>query len=262
VEHVTDPAGQSVAGSAIVAGGGSGIGRCAALRLAASSTCITVADVDGARADAVAEQIRRAGGRAVAVRCDVRSEADVERMLEASIDAGGEVATLVTSAGIGGTLPTHEMSLARWREVIDVNLTGSFLCMRAALPSMLRRGAGAIVSIGSVAAVVAGAGPGTVSYAASKAGVLALTRGIAVEYATRGIRANCVLPGPVATAFGSPEGVVTRGLDHPTMSGVRPPVGRRAEPEEISGMIAFLASDEASFITGAAIAVDGGFTAV
>lgn len=247
---------------AVVVGAGAGIGRATARRLARDGAHVTVADVDTGAAAAVAEEIRATGAVAIAVGCDVTSERDVSALVRHAVEAHGEIDVLVTSAGIGGTLPTHEMTLEAWNRVLSVNLTGTFLCVRDTLGSMLRNGGGSIVTIASVAAVVAGAGPGTVSYAASKGGVAALTRGIAVEYASAGVRANCVCPGPVATAMGSPTGEVTRGLEHTTMSGVRPPLGRRAEPEEITGTIAFLASDDASYITGATIMVDGGFTAV
>ena len=247
---------------AVVVGGAHGIGRSAARRLAAEGAAVSIADIDVEGAEAVAAEIVAAGAHAIALECDITAEADVRRLYEESARLVGPATVLVTAAGIGGTAPSHEMAIADWQRVLDLNLTGTFMCIRESLPAMRALQRGSIITIGSAASVAGGAGPGTSSYAASKGGVLALTRAIAAEYATEGIRANCLCPGPVATAMGSKDGQIYRGLAGPWLSGVKPPMDRRAEPEEIAAAIAFLASDDASYVTGTAFMVDGGFTSV
>jgi NAD(P)-dependent dehydrogenase (short-subunit alcohol dehydrogenase family) len=170
---------------------------------------------------------------------------------------------VVAAAGIARSSDTHATTLEEWELVLRVNLTGTFLTIKHTLPHLLDRGAGAIVTIGSVASLVA-AGPSP-SYDASKGGVLQLTRSVAAEYADRGVRANCVLPGKVRTGLiantEALSGASARQATAPS-AWVEPPLSRLADPAEIAGVIAFLLSDDASFITGAAVPVDGGYTAI
>jgi NAD(P)-dependent dehydrogenase (short-subunit alcohol dehydrogenase family) len=248
---------------AVVVGGAQGIGRATVTRLANEGARVTVADLDRELASVAAEAIRRVGGRATAVKCDIEVPSDVEQLVNAAIADQGEIDILVTCAAIGGTGASHELELEDWQRILRVNLTGTFLCIRQVLPSMLRLGRGSIVTFGSVAAVAAGTGKGAVSYAAAKGAVLALTRAVAVEYATAGVRANCICPGPVATAFGSSSGKMAgTALTNRSPSGVRPLIERRANPAEVAGVVAFLASEDSSYTTGTTLMVDGGQTAI
>ncbi len=250
---------------ALVTGGASGIGRASALRLAAEGASVAVVDVRAGAADPVAAEVTAAGGHAIALTCDVRDEASVETATRAAADAFDGLDTVVACAGITATGATHAVALADWQLVISVNLTGVFLVVKHALAHLLDAGGGAIVTVGSTASLVA-AGR-TASYDASKGGVLQFTRAVAVEYVDQGIRANCVCPGVVSTDLATHS----RALDAPLETGdgvpgpsgrLRVPMSRAADPSEIAAVVAFLCSDEASFLTGAAIPVDGGYTAI
>jgi 3-oxoacyl-[acyl-carrier protein] reductase len=167
---------------------------------------------------------------------------------------------VVTCAGVLQSAATHETPLELWNLVLDVNLTGTFLAVRACLPHLLDAGGGSIVTVGSIASLVAGGY--AACYDASKGAVLQFTRAIAAEYAHRGIRANCVCPGAVTTGLKATSAAVTgppRG-DHATWA--EAPIGRHADPSELAAAVAFLCADESSFMTGSPVMVDGGFTAV
>lgn len=253
---------------ALLTGAGSGIGRAAALRLASEGAEVVVTDLKSELAQDVADQIRQAGGQATALACDVSDEAQVRESVAAANSAMGGVDALVLSAGIFTRGYVHELTLDDWEWVLRVNLTGMFLMAREALPLLVAAGGGSLVTVGSVASVVSAAGSSAVSYKVSKAGVLQLTRTIAVEYADQGIRANCVCPAGVESQF--EEHAEENALRATTQTDRRPsrvPVvrnllGRRAQPEEIATVIAFLVSDEASFVTGSAVMADGGYTAI
>lgn len=229
----------------VVTGAGSGIGRAVAERLTADGAKVAALDLTGP------------------VRCDVSDPASVDAAFAAVATELGGLDGLVTCAGVTDGSPTDEMPLDTWNRLLGVNLTGTFLCVRAALPHLVRSGSGSIVTIGSVGSLVA-AGR-SAAYDATKGGVLALTRGLAAEYADRGIRANCVCPGLVATglAANSAADSALRPEPRTAIAGrVNPPIPRAAEPAEIAAAVAFALSAEASFVTGAAIPVDGGYTAV
>jgi NAD(P)-dependent dehydrogenase (short-subunit alcohol dehydrogenase family) len=250
---------------AFVSGAGSGIGRACAIRLAADGAAVAVVDLRAELASEVASAIADAGGTALAVAAHVADTRSVADAVEAAVDRLGGLDTLVACAGILHAGPTHEMDLALWELTLRVNLTGTFLVLRHGLGHLLAAGGGAVVTIGSVASLVAGGYSS--SYDASKGGVLQLTRAVAVEYADRGIRANCVCPGAVATklkahsaeAIGPLPGTGTRASPPKR---VAVPVNRHADPAEIAAVVAFLCSDDASFLTGTAVPVDGGHTAV
>lgn len=250
---------------AIVTGGGSGIGRACALRLAQEGAAVAVLDIRQAAASGAAAEIATLGVHGVGFACDVGDELSLRAAIGNAVESLGGLDILVAAAGIVTRGPVHELSLADWELVLRTNLTGVFLSAKHSIPHFLNAGAGAIVTIGSISSVVIGPGASAASYKAAKGGVLQLTRAIAVEYAPANIRANCVCPGAVTTDLG----VHSRELETTTAATYEPlrpnlkwPMERSADPFEIAGSVAFLASDDASFITGAALMVDGGLTAI
>jgi len=253
--------------TAIVTGGGSGIGRVSALKLAQEGAGVVVADIRAKLAEETVEMIHQDGGNGIAVHCDVASEGQVEIMTAMAIEKFGGLDILVSNAGNVSRGGIHELSLDDWERVIQVHLTGTFLCARASLRHMIQHGGGNIITTGSVSSVVIGAGGSAASYKAAKGGILQLTRAIAVEYAHLGVRANCVCPGAIATNIGAHAkedagGWTTEVKDEVRQYKVDTPMKRRADPMEVANVVAFLASDESSFMTGSAVMVDGGYTAI
>jgi len=249
---------------ALVTGAGSGIGRACAQVLAREGAAVAVLDL---REDGVAEtveELTKADAQVLGSRCDVADEDSVSSAVADAVAQFGGLDTVVASAGITKPAHTHEMSLEEWNLVVGVNLTGMFLTLKHALPHLLAAGHGSIVTIGSTASLVA-AGRSS-AYDASKGGALQLTRAVATEYAAQDIRANCVCPGTIATGlnrtstelYGWREG----GLEAPALTRVRPAIERAADPIEVAEVAAFLCSDRASFMTGAAVPVDGGYTSI
>jgi NAD(P)-dependent dehydrogenase (short-subunit alcohol dehydrogenase family) len=251
----------------IVAGGGSGIGQASAIRIAEEGASVAIVDKRGALAEETTQLIKDAGGKALAVTCDVSSEPEVEAMTSVVIETFGGLDGIFVAAGTAGRGWIHELTLEDWERVLKVNLTGTFLVVKHAIPHLLKAGGGSIVTTGSVASVIVGPGGSAASYAASKGGVLQLTRQIAVDYGNQGIRANCICPGGVRTNIGkhsqedradskTPEGdPLPRSI--PTV-----PILRFAEPSELGSVVVFLLSDDASYVTGSAVMVDGGLTAI
>ncbi|HVJ99092.1 MAG TPA: glucose 1-dehydrogenase [Acidimicrobiia bacterium] len=246
---------------AIVTGAGSGIGRATAELLARKGACVTVADINADAAGAVADAIVGAGGRARAQLCDVSDADAVAAVVADTVTAYGGLDVLHNNAAaldqnrIDQDVVT--MDLAVWDRVLGVNLTGVMLGCRFAIPAMLERGGGAIVNTASAAAFYGSTGMG--AYGVSKAGVVALTKNVATAYGDRGIRCNAVAPGVVVDAdaqeaLGGPMGDTLRKY---TTSHL---VGRLGYPEEIAAAVAYLASDDAAFVTGETLRVDGGFT--
>jgi NAD(P)-dependent dehydrogenase (short-subunit alcohol dehydrogenase family) len=245
--------------AALVTGAASGIGRATARRLAAEGGAVACLDVDAAAIEAVAAEINEesaeAGGKAVALRCDVTDERAVSEAVERARSALGPITNLCNIAGIGGFAHTPEQSLSGWDKIIAVNLTGTFLMCRAVLPEMLEHG-GAIVNTVSTAGIIGQ--PYSAAYCASKGGVKLLTKALAVEYMARGVRVNGVAPGgvdtPIIHNFGPPA-----DADMKLIERLMTPVGF-AYPHEIAGAFAYLGSHEADYISGAILSIDGAIT--
>ena len=242
---------------AIVTGAASGIGARTARLLAARGAAVIVADRDRAGCNETAGAIREAGGQADAFVVDITREADVAAMVAHAVTRFGGLHLAFNNAGITsrGT-PLDHMPIEEWRQMIDINLTGVFLCMKHEVAHMMAQGGGSIVNTASGAGVVGF--PNVIDYVAAKHGVVGLTRAAAIDYATRAIRVNAVLPGGIET----PMLMSTMGRDPTVRAAVERghPIGRLGQPSEIAEAVAWLLSDAASFVTGAAIAVDGGYT--
>ena len=246
---------------AVVTGGGSGIGRGAAIKLAEEGASVAVLDINLEAAQRVTAEIIEAGGKALAFRANVASETDVERAIGEAESCFGGLDTLVANAGImlfGRDTVVTDLDLETWQQCLDVNLTGMFLTCKHGMRAVKRNGSGSVVITASPTGTH-GCAPTFTAYSASKAGTFGLMRILAVDYAKHNIRVNAVLPGTtnsplVMTLMENP---VTRAEFLSKM-----PMARAAEPREIANVIAFLASDEASYVTGAAWYADGGLTAI
>ena len=242
--------------SVLVTGGGSGIGRAVSKRFAAEGASVLVADVIPERADAVVEEIHADGGTAVAAPADVTVEADVAGMTAAAIDAFGRVDVLVNNAGFGDADGLLEIDEARWDAEVALNLKATFLCVKAALPGMIDRGSGVIVNIASVNGIAFFANE---PYSAAKAGMINLTQSIAVRYGRYGIRANAIAPGTIRSPLWDERIRKEPAIFERLVKWY--PLGRVGEPEDVAKAALFLASDDADWISGAVLRVDGGLLA-
>jgi 2-hydroxycyclohexanecarboxyl-CoA dehydrogenase len=240
---------------AVVTGGASGIGRGVALRLAADGHHVAVLDRDGAGAEAVAAELAAAGAKAVACAVDVADRASVDEAFARVRADLGPVAILVTSAGIESFQALSDITAESWDRIIAVNLTGTFACAQAAVPDMVAAGWGRIVTISSSSAQ-SGA-PNMAHYAASKGGVIGLTKALAVELARQGVTANTIPPSLVDTPMARQAEAAG---DFPGVDVIGPmiPLGRAGTPDDIAAACSFLCSDAGSYITGQVIGVNGG----
>jgi NAD(P)-dependent dehydrogenase (short-subunit alcohol dehydrogenase family) len=240
----------------LITGAGSGIGQATARRFGAEGGRVFCADVNGPAAEATAASLREAGGEAAAARCDVSDPEAVARTVDAAAARWGGLHVLANVAGVGGFHRTTETTFEEWSRVLGINLTGQFLTCQRALPHLLES-KGAIVNVASVAGLKSH--PYCAAYCASKGGVVMMTRALAVEYGRKGLRINCLCPGgietPMLAQWQLPEGVPQAALMRIA------PLGRHGQPDEVAGTIAFLASDDATYINGATIVVDGGMIA-
>jgi NAD(P)-dependent dehydrogenase (short-subunit alcohol dehydrogenase family) len=245
--------------TALITGAGSGIGRESALRFAAEGASLVIADRDEAAGESTAAAIVAAGGSACALRVDVTRGSELEAAVALAEQRFGALHVLFNNAGIfpGADASPVDTPESVWDDVIDVNLKGVFLGCKYGIPALLRAGGGSIINTASFVAVM-GAATSQIAYTASKGGVLAMTREIAVEYARQGIRANALCPGPVNTPL------LEQLLADPAARArrmVHVPMGRLAEARDIASAALFLASDDAAFVTGATFLVDGGISA-
>ncbi len=257
---------------AIVTGGASGIGRATVIRLANEGASVVIADIDRARMDALASELAAAGRKVLPVYCDLTDTVSVRQMIEKTVATFGRLDVLVNCAGGSGMTPFYkseegkqqkwaeEIPESEWEATLALNLTAPFLCCKHALPYMKRQGKGTIVNFSSVGADIGRADGGFAyaAYAAAKAGVTGLTRHLAVELGPFGITVNCVCPGAVLS-----ERIAARyegqwGPDQRSKALKGTPLGRMGQPEELAAAVAFLASDDASFITGITLDVNGG----
>lgn len=250
--------GQRFAGvSMVLVGGAGGMGR----------ACVAQALADGARVAVLDRQTEALGdlkdtdaGRLLQVECDVTDQASVQRAVREVLEWTPTVDALIYMVGAIAGQPLPEVRVEDWERIHAINNTGAMLCAQELVPHFVENGKGSIVTVSSVSANVAGIGR-CLAYKSSKAALIQLTRSLAVDYAAHGVRANCILPGPIATGFGR-GGRVATDDELATPSGVVPPMGRRASPSEIANAALFLVSDESSYITGVELPVDGGFLAI
>jgi NAD(P)-dependent dehydrogenase (short-subunit alcohol dehydrogenase family) len=252
---------------AVITGAGSGMGRAAALLFAQRGASVVIGEVNSEAGERVASEVNQAGGRGLAVSCDVSSADQVKGMVEAAVNQFGRLDILYNNAGFwyvaaneyvpGVTdAPSPLLEENIFERTIAVNLKGTYLCCKYAIPAMRESGGGSIINVSSVAAIRVGRGASD-AYTASKGGVMTITRTLAVEHASYGIRCNCIFPGPVATPL---VGEMTEEQIDWARENI--PLGRWGQPEEVAKMALFLASDDSAFVTGGMFAVDGGYTAL
>jgi len=242
--------------AAIVTGAAGGIGRAIAARCAAEGAAVLIADRQRDAGEAAATAIRSAGGQAEFAATDVTSEADVRAMVDAAVARFGRLDILVNNAGIGRFVPFEQLEPGEWDRIFAVNLRAAYLACRAAVPHLKRSGHGAILNLSSQSGLQGQ--PMNEAYCASKAGVILFTRSLARELAPDGVRVNCICPGGTETAL---LRAFRRTITAAESAPASPPLGRFARPEEIAAAALFLVSDDASYVTGVALPVDGGATA-
>ena len=241
---------------AIITGAGSGIGRGIALAFVKEGAKVVVADHSEEGGRETVEQIKKENGEAVFVKTDVSKTVDIEQMVKTCLDKFGRVDILVNNAGIYRAYNLHEMSEENWDEILSVNLKSVFLGSKRVIPGMLAQGNGKIVSIASIAGLVGFAQSG--AYCASKGGVIALTKEMALEYAPKKINVNCIAPGVIKTAM--TRDMITDPATKQFLEGSTP-YPRLGEPEDIAMAAVYLASDESDFVNGEVLVVDGGWIA-
>ena len=243
---------------AIVTGGGSGIGAATARRFAREGASVVIADLSGTRAEKITKEIEAAGGKARQIKMDASDPEGIQASIKLAIDTYGRLDVMFNNAGFAEVASLEDTTLESWNRVLAVTLTSTFLGTKYSIPIMRQQGGGAIINTASISGTRGDYGMS--SYNAAKAGVINLTRAAAMENAKFKIRINCVCPGAINTR--APELIAgNRADEFRRIQGEAAPLGRIGEPDEIANTVLFLASDEASFITGEAIVVDGGLTA-
>ncbi len=243
--------------SVIVTGAGSGVGRSAGLLIARAGGSVLLADVNEQGGQETLAMIVKEGGKAKFMRTDIAVEDDARRMVESAVAAYGRIDGAFNNAAIAQTsVLLHELTAEAWRRNLDINLTGTFFCMKYQIAAMLKTGGGSIVITSSAAGV--NGFPLAPEYCSSKHGVIGLMRNAAVDYGGKGIRVNAILPGAIRTPMLMKAMTENPGMEEYLKS--IHPLGRYSEPDEVAQSALWLLSDAASFVTGAAIAVDGGYT--
>ena len=239
---------------AIVTGGGSGIGAAICQAFANEGASVVVADIHAEGSDAVASEINAHGGVAMAMVTDVAEPSSVSQMAASTLSAYGQIDVLVNNAGVRLIKGFMQHTSSDWQRMIDINLTGPFLCAQAVIPAMLRAGGGAIVNLCSIASFMGR--PNRCGYVAAKSGLLGLTRAMAVDMTGTGIRVNAIAPGMIASPFNQSFAEAEETKDTWAQENV---IGRWGRPEDIAGAAVYLACDESGFVTGTEIKIDGGW---
>lgn len=245
---------------AVITGAAAGQGRAAVERFVREGAAVLAADVNESQAREVAEQAKASGGRVEAVRADVSNAADVRAMIDRSVEVFGKLDCLYNNAGIlvwGRDVPVSDLDEDVWDRVIDVNLKSIYLCTKFAIPHLVKNGGGSIINISSGAGLIGS--ERAHAYTASKAGVIGLTRAIAVSYGRHNIRCNAICPGAVLTSMVTEGNLPTEDIQERAAS--RYPLKRLGHAEDIVNLAVYLASDESSWMTGSIIPLDGGITA-
>ena len=251
----------------VITGGGSGMGKGASLRIAEEGAAVAILDIRLPLAEAVASEINDAGGRAVAIACDVAEETQVASAIATTVDRFGKVTSLLANAGTAGRGWIHETTVEDWNFVLGVNLTGPFLCAKYCIPHMIAASSGSIVVTSSIAGSVVGAGGAAASYTVSKHGIIGLAKHIAVDYGNYNIRANAIQPAGISDsnlpqhAAEDRERAITPAA---TLPRPKPwlPIRRAGHArQEYGATVAFLFYDDSGYITGTALPVDGGYLA-
>lgn len=243
---------------ALVTGGNGGIGLAMARGLGRAGARVVIAARDGAKSAAAVAELQGLGMEALAIQVDVTDQASVEALVGETVARCGRLDILVNNAGINIRGPVQDLELEQWRQVIDTNLTSTYLCSKAAYPHMKKAGAGKVINIGSMLSIFgASFSP---AYGASKGGVVQLTKSLAVAWAPDNIQVNAILPGWIDTELTRKGRAEVPGLNERILA--RSPTGRWGTPEDFEGVAVFLASAQADFVTGTALPVDGGFSSL
>lgn len=240
-----------------VTGGTDGIGRTLAEAFGRAGARVALCGRDEQRAHATAAALAATGIDALGMACDVRRRSEVDEAVARTVDRFGRIDILINNAGVAGAAASEDLAEAEWDRILDTNLKGAFLCAQAAGRHMLRQGAGSIVNVASTAGL--DAFPRRAAYSSSKAALIMLTKVLAVEWAARGVRVNAIAPGVIRTPLN--EQMIARGNLDLAAINRRTPMGRRGETGDVVGAVRFLASDAAAYVTGAVLAVDGGWSA-
>lgn len=241
-----------------VTGAASGIGKCAAMAFAEAGADVAIVDINYEGAEKVAKEIADAtGSKTIAIACDVTNQEQVEAMVAKVVDTYGKLDACFNNAGICINTPAEEMTYEQWKKVTDINLNGVFLCATAAGRVMLKQGYGSIINTASMSGHIVNVPQPQCAYNASKAGVIMLTKSLAVEWAKKGVRVNCISPGYIGTELIVNAPHLTALIEQ---WNAMAPMGRLGKPEELQSILVYLAGDSCPFTTGSDIVVDGAFT--